>query len=119
MAVLFYCFLQFLLGIWGAESGSVVSGIHNLAKSITDVLVADIILAIVPQDGQRGVPSDENCLLLLNVVESRPLSFARPEQVKPFNWASLEMAFHSNWWVMFLSFGLCILFLYCCKWNYS
>ena len=56
---------------------------HSLAKSTMDVFVAFVILAIVLHDGQRGVPSGENCLLLLNVVESRPLSFASPEQVKP------------------------------------
>ena len=95
MAVLFYCFLQFLLGIGCAESGSVVSGIHNLAKSITDVLVADIILAIVPQDGQRGVPSDENFLLLLNVVASRPLFLANPEQLNPLCLAIFSIACHS------------------------
>lgn len=58
-------------------------GMHSLAKSTMVVLVALVILAIVLHDGQRGVPSGENCLLLLNVVESRPLSFASPEQVKP------------------------------------
>ena len=84
------------------------SGMHSLAKSTIDVFVAAVILAIVLHDGQRGVPSGENCLLLLNVVESRPLSFARPEQVKPCISASFLIAFHNNWWVMVFSPCACV-----------
>lgn len=43
--------------------------------------VADSIFAMLPVDGQRGWPYFEKRLLLLNVVGSRPLYFARPEHV--------------------------------------
>ena len=45
----------------------------KFANSLKLVFVASVILAIVLQDGHRGVPSGENCLLLLNVVASSPL----------------------------------------------
>ena len=60
-----------------------------------DVFVATVIFDIVLQDGQRGVPSGENCLLLLNVVASKPLRRAKPEQVSPWVRASDSIAFHN------------------------
>lgn len=63
------------------------------AKTSTLVLVADSIFEIVLHDGQRCVPSGKNCLLLLKVVASRPLNFARPEQERLLSLASFSMAF--------------------------
>ena len=68
---------------------------HSAAKSNIVILVARIIFAIVPHDGHRGVPSGENCLLLLKVVASNPLRFASPEQVSPWLFANFSIAFHN------------------------
>lgn len=81
------------------------------------MFVAIITFATVLQDGHRGVPSGENCLLLLKVVASNPLSLANPEQDNPFSCASLEIAAHSIWCVitaflLFFIVKLCIL-----SWN--
>lgn len=81
-----------LRGVWGGHYSS--GGVHRCAKSTTDILVAEIILATVAHDGQRGLPSAENCLLLLKVVESNPLNFASPEQLNPCDWAKRSIARH-------------------------
>lgn len=65
------------------------------ANSLNVICVASVIFAIVLQEGQRGVPSGAKCLLLLNVVASNPLSFANPEQLKPFFFASISIACQS------------------------
>lgn len=78
--------------VWGGHYSS--GGVHRCAKSTTDILVAEIILATVAHDGQRGLPSAEKCLLLLKVVESSPLNFASPEQLNPCDWAKRSIARH-------------------------
>lgn len=65
----------------------------NFANSWGDKSSALITLIIVPHDGQRGVPSGENCLLLLNVVASSPLSFASPDLLKPCDFAKFSNVF--------------------------
>lgn len=52
----------------------------NLVKSSKDAPVEDNILEILFVDGHLGCPSFDQRLLLLNVVGSRPLHFAKPEQ---------------------------------------
>ena len=54
-----------------------------LKKSWGDEFVALNIFEIVSVDGQRGCPNTDARLLLLNVVGSKPLCFARPEQDIP------------------------------------
>ena len=66
--------------------------VMNLKKSWGDESVAVNIFEIVSVDGQRGCSYLENLLLLLNVVGSSPLHFARPEQDNPCSCANKSMA---------------------------
>ncbi len=76
------------------------------ANSIGETCRVVNTLANVPHDGQRGVPFAENCLLLLNVVASKPHFFAMPEHVILFSFANCSIAFHSIWCVTIFSFIL-------------
>ncbi len=58
--------------------------------------VADNILAIVPNDNQRGCPNFEKRLLLLNTVESNPHLRANPEQEYPRISANFSTAIHTS-----------------------
>ena len=78
------------------------------AKSYIVIFIALIILAIVQHEGHLGVPSDENFLLLLNVVASRPLFLANPEQLNPLCLAIFSIACHSIS-CSILFFSLCFL----------
>lgn len=80
----------------------------NFANSSGETLVASNIFDIVWHDGQRGVPSEENCLLLLNVVASKPLTFAKPENDKPCNRANFSIALHNILCSISPSFGVFI-----------
>ena len=51
--------------------------------------------------------SDENCLLLLNVVASNPLSFANPERLKPCDLANCSIASQNKKCVMISPFLTC------------
>lgn len=82
------------------------------------MFVASVILAIVLQDGHRGVPSGENCLLLLNVVASSPLSFANPEQLNPFFFANVSIACQSVVCVKSFSFVVNNPLFFCLWVNY-
>ncbi len=59
---------------------SLSSFVISLKKSSGFAPTADIIFAILDVDGQRGCSYFEKRLLLLNVVGSKPLHFASPEQ---------------------------------------
>lgn len=63
-----------------------------LKKSCGAEFVALNILEIVSVDGQRGCPNTDARLLLLNVVGSRPLRFANPEQDMPWSCANNSIA---------------------------
>ena len=63
----------------------------------------DNILDILLVDGQRGWPSLDQRLLLLNVVGSKPLHFASPEQDIPCSVAKRSIARQTSSCVIFLS----------------
>lgn len=71
---------------------SVPCGSINLVKSWILAPVDDKILEILFVDGQRGCPSLDQRLLLLKVVGSRPLHFAKPEQDIPCSVANRSIA---------------------------
>ena len=73
--------------------------------------VACNILAMLLVDGQRGCPYLELRLLLLNVVGSRPLNLARPEQDIFLEVANLSIAVHTSLCVILNSFVLSVCFL--------
>ena len=75
----------------------------NLVKSWILAPVDDKILEILFVDGQRGWPSLDQRLLLLKVVGSRPLHFARPEQDIPCSVANFSMARQTSSCVIFFS----------------
>jgi len=52
----------------------------NFVKSSSEAPVEAKILEILLVEGHLGCPSLDQRLLLLNVVGSKPLHFARPEQ---------------------------------------
>lgn len=56
-----------------------------LKKSWGEAFVALNIFEMVSVDGQRGCPNTDARLLLLNVVGSSPLRFAKPEQDIPWS----------------------------------
>ena len=72
----------------------------NFVKSLIDAPVADSIFDILLVDGQRGCPSLDQRLLLLKVVGSKPLHFAKPEHVLPCSLAKRSMAFQTSSCVM-------------------
>ena len=72
---------------------SFVSSVIYLKKSCGCECVADKIFAILLVEGQRGCSYLENRLLLLKVVGSKPLHFARPEQESPWSRAKSSIAF--------------------------
>ena len=65
-----------------------------LAKSDNVIFNEFNTLATVHIDGQRSLPDGNIRLLLLNVVESNPLSFARPDTLILFANANLSNARH-------------------------
>lgn len=65
--------------------------------------VAPRIFAMLPVEGQRGWPYFEKRLLLLNVVGSKPLYFAKPEQVMLCACANRSIVFQMSLCVIFLS----------------
>ena len=65
------------------------------------------ILDILFVDGHLGCPSLDQRLLLLNVVGSSPLHFAKPEHDIPCSIAKRSMARHTSSCVIF--FSLCYL----------
>jgi hypothetical protein len=71
-----------------------LSDFINLKKSSGDEFVALNILAIVSVDGHRGWPKTDARLLLLKVVGSSPLRFAKPEQDIPCSHANNSIACH-------------------------
>ena len=73
--------------------------------------VASRILAMLFVDGQRGCPYFELRLLLLNVVGSSPLNFAKPEQDIFLENANLSIAVHTSLCVIFNSFVVSVCFL--------
>ena len=68
--------------------------------------VASKIFAMLFVDGQRGWPYLDQRLLLLNVVGSKPLRFARQEQDILCEYAKLSIAPHISLCVIFYPFGL-------------
>jgi len=72
----------------------------NLVKSSKDAPVEDKILEILFVDGHLGCPSFDQRLLLLNVVGSRPLHFASPEQDIWCSVANFSIALHTSSCVM-------------------
>ena len=66
----------------------------NLKKSLALAPVADNIFDMLNVDGHRGCSYFENRLLLLNVVGSKPLRFANPEQDIPCARANKSIACH-------------------------
>lgn len=66
--------------------------------------VAHKIFAMLPVDGQRGWPYLEKRLLLLKVVGSSPLYFAKPEQVILCACANRSIVFHTSLCVIFFPF---------------
>lgn len=77
----------------------------NLVKSCIFAPVDDKIFEILLVDGHLGCPSLDQRLLLLNVVGSKPLHLARPEQDMPCSVAKRSMARHTSSCVIF--FSLC------------
>lgn len=73
----------------------------NLVKSWILAPVDDKIFEILFVDGQRGWPSLDQRLLLLNVVGSKPLHFANPEQDIPCSVAKRSMARQTSSCVIF------------------
>ena len=71
--------------------------------------VASKIFAILFVDGQRGWPYLDQRLLLLNVVGSKPLRFARQEQDILREYAKLSIAPHTSLCVIFLSFWFIVI----------
>ena len=69
-----------------------VSFVMNLKKSCGFAPVAEIIFAMLAVDGQRGCSYLEKRLLLLNVVGSKPLRLANPEQDIPCSLANISIA---------------------------
>lgn len=67
-----------------------------LAKSWIEDPVEAKILEILFVDGHRGCPSRDQRLLRLNVVGSKPLLFANPEQDIPCSVANRSMARHTS-----------------------
>ena len=65
-------------------------------KSFKEQPVAFNILAMLFVDGQRGWPYFDQRLLLLNVVGSRPLYFARPEHDMLCKLAKLSIAYQTS-----------------------
>lgn len=63
--------------------------------------VASRIFAILFVGGQRGRPYLDQRLLLLNVVGSKPLRFARQEQDILHEYAKLSIAPHTSLCVIF------------------
>ena len=82
--VFVFFFFFFVVVVVGVGVGVLhfleLSSFINLKKSCGVEFVALIIFAILLVDGQRGCSYFENLLLLLKVVGSRPLHFAKPEQ---------------------------------------
>ena len=79
-----------------------MSGVSiNLVKSWILAPVDDNILDMLFVDGHRGCPSLDQRLLLLNVVGSKPLHFAKPEQDIPCSVANRSMARHTSSCVIF------------------
>ena len=72
----------------------------NLVKSSKDAPVEDKILEILFVDGHLGCPSFDQRLLLLNVVGSRPLHFAKPEHDILCSVANFSIALHTSSCVM-------------------
>ncbi len=71
---------------------SFTSLVINLKKSWGCEPVASIIFAILLVEGHLGCSYFENRLLLLNVVGSKPLSLANPEQDIPCSFANNSIA---------------------------
>jgi hypothetical protein len=84
----------------------------NLVKSWILAPVDDKILEILFVDGQRGCPSFDQRLLLLNVVGSSPLHFASPEQDIPCSTAKRSIACHTSSCVIFFSYVILLDFYY-------
>lgn len=74
--------------------GLLPAGAKYLMNSFISVPVASKILAMLLVDGQRGCPYFDQRLLLLNIVGSSPLSFARPEHETLWAAAKQSIAFH-------------------------
>ena len=70
-------------------------------NSFISVPVASNILAMLLVDGQRGCPYFDQRLLLLNMVGSSPLSFAKPEQESLWAAAKQSIAFQISLCVIF------------------
>ncbi len=68
----------------------------NFVKSCILAPVDDNIFEILFVDGHRGCPSLDQRLLLLNVVGSKPLHFANPEQDIPCSVAKRSIARHTS-----------------------
>ena len=72
----------------------------NFVKSSSDAPVEANILEILFVDGHRGCPSLDQRLLLLKVVGSKPLLFAKPEQDILCSVANFSIARHTSSWVI-------------------
>ena len=83
-----------------SQARSLPCGSMNLVKSWILAPVDDKILEILFVDGQRGWPSLDQRLLLLNVVGSSPLHFAKPEQDIPCSVAKRSIACQTSSCVM-------------------
>ena len=78
----------------------------NLVKSLSDAPVDANIFEILLVDGQRGWPALDQRLLLLNVVGSKPLHFASPEQDILCSRAKLSIARQtSSCVIVLISYG--------------
>ena len=88
-AVFFLMFLSQRSGCWAA-------GAKYLIKSFNDAPVASRIFAMLLVDGHRGWPYLDQRLLLLNVVGSKPLRLANPEQDILCSRANVSMASHTS-----------------------
>lgn len=84
-------------------SRSLFCGSMNFVKSWILAPVDDSIFEMLLVDGQRGWPSLDQRLLRLNVVGSKPLHFASPEQDIPCSVAKRSIARQTSSWVMVLS----------------
>lgn len=80
----------------------------NLVNSWIEAPVDDNILEILLVDGHRGCPSLVQRLLRLNVVGSKPLHRAKPEQDIPCSVANRSMARQTSSCVINFPPFLCI-----------
>ena len=91
----------FIVFFLSQRSGCWAAGAKYLIKSFNDAPVASRIFAMLLVDGHRGWPYLDQRLLLLNVVGSSPLHFAKPEHDIPCSVAKRSMARQTSSCVIF------------------